>query len=147
PTLTHGEAEFVAQEEMDRPDGFWWSPDSQSIAYEEADLSGVEVHYVADPLHPNTPPVAFRYPRAGTANAKVRLGVIGIGGGKTVWIPWDTKAYEYLVRVTWRDGPLTLVVQNRTQTEEQILSVDEHTGTTRMLLTERDREFLELPSA
>lgn len=34
-TLTHGEAEFVAQEEMDRSDGFWWSPDSQFIAYEE----------------------------------------------------------------------------------------------------------------
>lgn len=145
PTLAHGEAEFVAQEEMDRPDGFWWSPNSQSIAYEEADLSGVEVHYVADPLHPNTEPVAFRYPRAGTANAKVRLGVIGIGGGNTLWIPWDTAKYEYLVRVTWRDGPLTLVVQNRTQTEEQILAADERTGKTRLLWTEKDDAFLELP--
>src|SRR5262249_41965963 len=34
---THGLAEFVAQEEMHRHSGFWWSPDSKFIAYEEAD--------------------------------------------------------------------------------------------------------------
>jgi dipeptidyl-peptidase-4 len=45
---THGLAEFVAQEEMQRFSGFWWSPDAQSIAYEEADADGVEVWYVAD---------------------------------------------------------------------------------------------------
>lgn len=143
-TLTHGEAEFVAQEEMDRNDGFWWSPDSKFIAYEEADLSGVEVHYVANPLRPADEPVAFRYPRAGTTNATVRLGVISATGGATVWVPWDNR-YEYLVRVTWKDGPLTLVIQNRAQTEEQILAVDPATGKTRLLWTERDNTFLELP--
>src|SRR5260221_374022 len=35
-TLTHGLAEFVAQEEMDRFSGFWWSPDSRLIAFESA---------------------------------------------------------------------------------------------------------------
>src|SRR5271154_4618637 len=98
-TLQHGEAEFVAQEEMDRRDGFWWSPDSQHIAYEEADLSPVEPSYIVDPLQPQNKPVEFRYPRAGTANAVVRLGVIAATGGATVWIPWDNKAYPYLARV------------------------------------------------
>src|SRR5262249_7548439 len=42
---THGLAEFVAQEEMDRYSGYWWSPDSKHIAYEEADHAGVEVWY------------------------------------------------------------------------------------------------------
>src|SRR5262245_53574246 len=31
---THGLAEFVAQEEMSRFSGYWWSPDSKFIAYE-----------------------------------------------------------------------------------------------------------------
>jgi dipeptidyl-peptidase-4 len=145
PTLTHGEAEFVAQEEMDRSDGFWWSPDSRYLAYEEADLSPVEVHYVADPLHPEVPPVEFRYPRAGTANAKVRLGVVSADGGETVWVPWDTDAYPYLVRVSWRDGPLTLVIENRALTEEKVLEADTRTGKTRELWTERDDAWLETP--
>ena len=84
---------------MDRSDGFWWSPDSRFLAYEEADLSPVELHYVADPLHPESAPVEFRYPRAGTANANVRLGVVPVGGGETRWVSWDGTTYPYLVRV------------------------------------------------
>jgi dipeptidyl-peptidase-4 len=38
---THGLAEFVAQEEMDRPEGYWWSPDSRFLAFEEADDTAV----------------------------------------------------------------------------------------------------------
>ncbi|MFN8511655.1 MAG: DPP IV N-terminal domain-containing protein [Chloroflexia bacterium] len=30
-------AEYIAQEEMGRREGFWWSPDGASIAYEQAD--------------------------------------------------------------------------------------------------------------
>jgi len=146
-TLQHGEAEFVAQEEMDRRDGFWWSPDSRFIAYEEADLSPVEAEYVADPLEPQQKPVEFRYPRAGTANAMVRLGVISAAGGKTVWLPWDTKAYPYLARVEWmKGGPLSLLVQNREQTEENYFAADPQSGALRLLWTERDPAWLDLPA-
>jgi dipeptidyl-peptidase-4 len=43
-TLSHATAEFVAQEEMDRSEGYWWAPDSQSLAYQETDESAVEAH-------------------------------------------------------------------------------------------------------
>lgn len=33
--LTHGLADFVAQEEMDRYRGFWWALDSTSMAFTE----------------------------------------------------------------------------------------------------------------
>src|SRR6202022_368589 len=35
--ITNGLAEFIAQEEMSRPHGFWWSPDSTCLAFERAD--------------------------------------------------------------------------------------------------------------
>ncbi|HEY3636839.1 MAG TPA: DPP IV N-terminal domain-containing protein [Rhizomicrobium sp.] len=144
-TLQHGEAEFVAQEEMDRRDGFWWSPDSRFIAYEEADLSPVEAEYVADPLAPAEKPVEFRYPRAGTPNAIVRLGVISAAGGATVWIPWDNKAYPYLARVEWMEGgPLSILVQNREQTKENYFAADPRSGATHLLWTETDSAWLDL---
>jgi len=145
-TLQHGEAEFVAQEEMDRREGFWWSPDSHSIAYEEADLSPVQPSYIADPLEPWQKPVEFRYPRAGTANASVRLGVTSIAGGPTVWLPWDNKAYPYLVRVGWqKGGPLAFFVENRTQTEGKYFAADVQTGGTRLLWTEHDAAWITPP--
>jgi dipeptidyl-peptidase-4 len=52
--LTNGLAEFVAQEEMGRYDGSWWSPDSKLIAYEEADTRGVETFTLGDPMLPES---------------------------------------------------------------------------------------------
>jgi dipeptidyl-peptidase-4 len=145
-TLQHGEAEFVAQEEMDRREGFWWSPDSHSIVYEEADLSPVQPSYIGDPAEPWQKPVEFRYPRAGTANAVVRLGVIPVTGGATVWIPWDNKSYPYLVRAGWqKGGPLAFFVENRTQTEGKYFAANAQTGATRLLWTERDAAWITPP--
>ena len=145
-SLQHGVAEFVAQEEMDRHEGFWWSPDSQWIVYQETDNSGVETRYIADPLHPETPPARNFYPRAGTPNAKVRLGIVSRSGGATRWIEWDREKYPYLARVVWKEAaaPLCVLVQNRAQQEETLLAVDPNTGATRELLREKDAAWLNL---
>jgi dipeptidyl-peptidase-4 len=144
-TKTHGRAEFVAQEEMRRYTGYWWSPDSRSLAYEEADAEGVEVWHVADPVHPDNKPHPTFYPRPGKANVKVRLGVVPVSGGETVWVRWDAKKYPYLARVVWKkEGPLTLAVENRLQTELVLLKADPATGKTTKLLTERDAAWLNL---
>src|SRR5262249_33282341 len=74
--VSHGEAEFVAQEEMNRHSGYWWSPDSKYIAYEEADARDVEIWRVANPSKPGEEPQPQRYPRPGKNNVTVRLGVI-----------------------------------------------------------------------
>jgi dipeptidyl-peptidase-4 len=141
----HGLAEFVAQEEMGRFSGFWWSPDAKFIAYTESDTSGVEKFTIVDVMHPEKGGNTFPYPRPGKANAVVRLGIIPLTGGKTVWVDWDAKAYPYLATVKWpKGGPLTVLVQNRTQTEEQLLAVEPTTGRTRLLLTEKDAAWVEL---
>jgi dipeptidyl-peptidase-4 len=142
---TNGLAEFVAQEEMNRFTGYWWSPDSKAIAYEQADNSPVEVWYVADPIHPENAPHPTFYPRPGKANARVRLGVVPIGGGKTTWLEWDAKKYPYLGAAHWhRTGGLTLLVQTRTQQEQVLLRADPATGKTTPLLTERDPAWVDL---
>ena len=163
-TLSHGLAEFAAAEELDRADGAWWSPDGATLLYEESDTSGVEPHFIADPEHPATPPAAFRYPRAGTANARVRLGLVSRGGvsgskvsdsgaagsgaagewGGTRWVDWDGEAWPYLARVSWTEGHLCLVVLNRAQTEERVLSVDPQSGHATTLLSESDPAWLDL---
>lgn len=143
--IEHGLAEFVAQEEMGRMEGSWFSPDGRLLAYQQTDVSEVEVNYIADPTDPRQPPQPWPYPRPGKANAKVRLGIVPVTGGRTVWVDWDAERHPYLATVTWpENGPLTLVVQNRTQTEEAILAVDPKTGKVRTLFVETDPAWLNL---
>jgi dipeptidyl-peptidase-4 len=145
-TIEHAVAEFVAQEEMDRTRGYWWSPDGGRIVYQRNDLSKVDTLWVSNPAHPDQAPTPFRYPRAGRPNAEVTLGSISVEGGETTWIDWDRATYPYLTRVTWPEkGPLTIVVMNRAQTELAVLAA-EH-GKTRVLLTEKDSAWLNLPGA
>jgi dipeptidyl-peptidase-4 len=142
---THGLAEFVAQEEMHRFSGYWWSPDSKFIAYEEADAAGVEVWYVADPTRPGQRPQPSFYPRPGKANVRVRLGVVPVGGGPTTWVRWDAERYPYLTTVRWdQDGPLLLAVQTRDQRELVLLRADPESGRTTPLVTERDAAWVNI---
>lgn len=143
--VTNGLAEFVAQEEMGRFAGYWWSPDSRFLAYERADVTGVERLSVMDPTHPERPAPSPAYPRPGKKNADVQLGVIPVEGGETVWVSWDRARYPYLATVKWEENaPLTILVQNREQTEEALLAVDPATGSATPLLIERDDAWLNL---
>lgn len=134
---THGLAEFVAQEEMGRFSGYWWSPDSLFIAYEEADHTGVETWYVADPFKPDQKPAEQYYPRPGKKNVAVRLGVVSIEGGDTIWMKWPSRRdekLEYLTQVVWdKYGPLTVQLETRRQDRLSTFTVDHHTGETKWI--------------
>ena len=143
--VTWGEAEFVAQEEMGRMHGFWWSPDGKTIACQRTDVSGVETFHIADPAHPESPPESWPYPRPGRANADVRLFLVPVRGSKPIDVPWDRQGFPYLARVVWEaGGPLTMLVQNREQTEEALLAVDGANGRSRVLLREHDVAWLNI---
>ncbi len=143
--IENGLAEFVAQEEMDRMRGFWWSPDGQSILYQETDHAGMERMHILDPMHPEAEPRAWPYPRPGEANASVRLGLIPIRGGATRWIEWDREAFPYLASVVWQtEGPPTILVQDREQQRASLRTIDPATGATTELLVEEDAAWLNL---
>lgn len=143
--ITHALAEFVAQEEMGRRSGYWWSPDSSLIAFQRTDTSKVEKLHILDAMHPEKPAQAWPYPRAGRNNADVTLGVISLADGSIQWIDWDREQYPYLATVRWqKNAPLTILVQNRRQTEEALLAVDAETGSTSMLLVEEDSAWINL---
>jgi len=151
PTITNGLAEFVAQEEMDRFDGYWWSPDSTRIVYQETDTEGLETFTIADPVNPDKEAQTWPYPRPGKANAKVRLFVTSLVSGATAEgngpreIRWDHEKYEYLVSVKWpKNAPLTLVVMNREQTEMAILAAEPATGETSTIHIEKDAAWLNI---
>jgi len=145
PHVSYGAAEFVGQEEMGRYHGYWWSPDGQRIAYQKTDTSGVETLRILDPTYPERPVNKQAYPRPGKKNAEVQLAISSLDGNNRVWVAWDRKKYPYLATVRWqKNAPLTLVVQNREQTEHVVLAAETQSGMTRVLHTEKDAAWINL---
>jgi dipeptidyl-peptidase-4 len=142
----YGLAEFIAQEELGRFRGAFWSPDGSQLLYQQTDQTKVERVAVVDVAHPEEEPLRLRYPRPGKANAVVRFGVVAVTGGPTTWIQWDRDAYPYVASVTWAaQAPPVLYVLDRPQRRGLLLAVDPGTGTTRTLLEEHDDKWLDPP--
>ncbi|MFG3210336.1 S9 family peptidase [Streptomyces tendae] len=142
--VTYGLAEFVAAEEMARSRGFWWSPESDRLLVARVDDTPVQRWWISDPAHPGRDPQHVPYPAAGTANADVRLFLVGLDGGRTE-VLWDRARYPYLARVHWSAaGAPLLLVQARDQRSQLFLAVDTESGTTRMVHADEDPIWLEL---
>ncbi|MFH8613996.1 prolyl oligopeptidase family serine peptidase [Streptomyces sp. NPDC017979] len=142
--VSYGLAEFVAAEEMGRPRGFWWSPDSDRLLVARVDEREVRRVWLSDPAHPEREPQSVAYPFAGTPNADVRLFLIGLDGERTE-VVWDRARHPYLARVQWSSGgaPL-LLVQARDQRTQRCLTVDTASGATRTVHVDEDPDWLEL---
>ena len=149
-TIRWGEAEFVAQEEMGRLTGYWWSPDDTRIAVQRTDEARVGVVTRAAIGATGTKVFDQRYPVAGSDNALVELFIMDPDGGNRVKVDLtaaqDPAYYNaddptdfYLARVDWApDGTLYVQRQNRAQTWMDVLRVDPGTGKAEIALQEQD---------
>ena len=146
-TETWGLAEFIAAEELNRFRGYWWAPDGKSLLVERFDEAPVDVWHVSNPAEPASPPVAQRYPAAGSANADVSLWHVRLDGSRTE-VVWDHAAFEYLTSVTWTEhGRPVIQVLSRDQRRAQIRSVDLESGATTLLRELSDPAWIDVMSA
>ncbi|WP_085809562.1 DPP IV N-terminal domain-containing protein [Sphingomonas sp. TZW2008] len=141
-TVHFGEAEFVAQEEMGRRTGYWWSPDDRLIAVERFDEAPVQVFTRASIGAAGTSIYQQRYPAAGAANVLVDLFVSKPDGSGQVKVDLGPDRDIYLARVDWLpDGSALLVQrQSRDQRTLDMLRVDPATGKATVMFTERAGE-------
>lgn len=139
-TLLNGTVSWVYWEELlGRVDqGYFWAPDSKSIAYLQTDDSGVgEMHFVD--FEPNLPRlVKQRHPKPGEANPRVRAGVVQIDKANTTWMDLGAYPYEYLARLKWLPDSKRIAMQtlDRPQTKLDIFIVDATSGRASHLLRE-----------
>lgn len=146
-TVSYGMAEFVAQEEMYRFTGYWWSEDERTIAYarvDEADVTLVNRYEIAAE---GVTTVPQRYPFAGEANATVQLFLMDLATGETREVPFDSSGEDYLVRAGFApDGTFSYQRQSRNQQRLDLVFVDTESLDQRVVLTERSDTWLNLHS-
>ncbi|MGE0712963.1 MAG: S9 family peptidase [Planctomycetota bacterium] len=124
---THGLADYIAEEEMHRHAGYWWSRDARHLAVTEVDDTHIPVYRIVHQGKDQTGEGAqedHRYPFAGQPNPRVKLGVVAREGGEVAWLDLgDGAATEYLARVSWlADGRLAVQTQDRAQRSLRLLA-------------------------
>ncbi|MDP6371623.1 MAG: S9 family peptidase [Vicinamibacterales bacterium] len=133
-TTINGTADWVYEEEFGVRDGFRWSPDGSQIAFWNFDATGIGQFALinnTDELYPTISNIP--YPKAGTTNSAVRIGVVDTDEGTRRWmdVPGDPRD-TYVARMDWADVD-TLVLQhlNRLQNVNDVLLAEADTGAVR----------------
>ncbi|MEO7205826.1 MAG: S9 family peptidase [Steroidobacteraceae bacterium] len=144
--IKNGMAEFIAQEEMDRSTGYWWSPDGRHIAFARVDESPIKVTERFEIAADNVSTFAQRYPTTGGPNVLIRLGIIDVKSGAVTWVDLGAGQDIYLARVNWLPDSKTLAVQreSRNQRKLDLLFADIDSGKTRTMLTETSNTWIDL---
>ena len=144
-TTTYATAEFIAEEELDRHTGYWWSPKATQVVYQKTDESGVDIAQRVEIGGEGVKIVDQRYPFAGKPNAVVELYVKTLGGGD-VKVDLGSNPDIYLARVNWAKDGKSFYVQrlSRDQHTLDLLQVDPATGVSKVILSEHSDTWVEL---
>ena len=114
--LLNGRLDWVYQEEIygsGNFKGYWWSPDSENIAYLSLDESDVTLHTLVDRIAPHPGLEVMNYPKAGDPNPKASLGIVSTVTGKNRWVDLSKYGSEefLIVRAGWTPDSLRVVYQ------------------------------------
>ncbi|MGH3165597.1 MAG: DPP IV N-terminal domain-containing protein, partial [Trebonia sp.] len=143
PQLSFGAAEFGAEEEMGRHNGYWWSPDGRQLLVARVGEHDVADWWLSDPSAAAAAPVRQRYPFAGTANPEVRLLLAGLDGSTTpVDLPYSELPYLLDARWDVAGRPL-LMLLSRDHQRSEVRAVDPASGATELLRADTDPAWLE----
>jgi dipeptidyl-peptidase-4 len=147
--VSFGVAEFVAQEEMDRYTGYWWSPAEDAIAYARVDESGVDLVPRLEVAADGARILQQRYPKAGRPNAVVQLYIQrpdAPAGAAPIKVDLGSNPDIYLARVAWSADGKTLYVQRQTRDQQtlDLLMVDPLTGASRVIVSEHQTPWIDL---
>ena len=144
--VSFGVAEFIAQEEMDRDTGYWWSPDERHIALARVDETPVNDVERFEIQATGARIVHQRYPATGTPNARVDLFVADLAADSRQQLDLGPDTDIYLPRVDWFPDSRGIAVQRQSRDQKtlELMRFDALTGRGRVLLTERSDTWVPL---
>jgi len=144
--IKNGMSEFVAQEEMARMTGYWWSPDEQHIAFLRVDETPVQTVIRNEIYAEKIELIEQRYPATGTNNVDIQLAVTDINGKRIRFVDLGDNKDIYIPRVKWlRDSEnLSYQLQSRDQKTLVLKTYNLKKRRQQTLLTEQSSHWLNL---
>ncbi len=144
--IKNGMSEFVAQEEMSRMTGYWWSPNEKHIAFLRVDETPVKVVIRNEIYAEEIKLIEQRYPATGTNNVNIQLATVEVANNKIRFIDSGEEQDIYLPRVKWLpDGKqLSYQWQSRDQKTLKLIKYSTNKRKQQTLLTEQSEQWLNL---
>lgn len=146
--IINGTFDWVYEEELSCRDGFRWSPDGTQIAYWQSNTEGIGTFYMinnVDSIYSQMIPLP--YPKVGTDNSSVKVGVISSTGGETKWfdVPGDPRN-NYLARMDFIPNSHEVMLQqlNRKQNTNTVWIGNTRTMALSNIFIDKDEAFLDL---
>jgi dipeptidyl-peptidase-4 len=147
-TIINGTFDWVYEEELSCRDGFRWSPDGKKIAYWQSNTENIGTFYMinnVDSLY--SKPIPLPYPKVGTKNSDVKVGVVSANGGNTNWfnIPGDP-TNNYLARMDFIPNSSEVMIQqlNRKQNSNTVWIGNTKTMGLNNIFTDKDDAWLDI---
>ncbi|RAJ75438.1 dipeptidyl-peptidase-4 [Chitinophaga dinghuensis] len=146
--IYNGWASWVYYEEiLGRPTryrAFWWSPDSKHIAYMHFDDTKVPVFPIYSEKGQHGYLENTRYPKAGDPNPAVKLGMVAVEGGKTVWADFNENDDQYFGTPFWTADSKNLWIQwmPRSQDNLKIYSINPESGAKKEVYDEKQKTWI-----
>lgn len=147
--IYNGWSSWVYYEEiLGRPTryrAFWWSPDSKQIAYMHFDDTKVPVFPIYSERGQHGYLENTRYPKAGDPNPAVKVGVVPVEGGNTVWADFNENDDQYFGMPFWTADSKQLWMQwmPRGQDNLKIYSIDPKTGAKKEIYSETQKTWID----
>jgi dipeptidyl-peptidase 4 len=143
-SLTNGLAEFIAQEEMHRFEGHWWSPDDRYLVFARVDSSMIPTSFRYEFTASELVAVAQRYPYAGADNAQVDLGVMDLQSRAVRWIDYRAAPDDYLARVNVGTDVIVVQSQSRDQRTLRVVAHPLNGSAPTLLVSEQQPAWINL---
>jgi len=118
--IKNGMSEFVAQEEMSRMTGYWWSPNEKHLAFLRVDESPVQVAIRNEIYAEEIKLIEQRYPATGTNNVKIQLATVDVKGKKTRFVDLGDNEDIYIPRVKWLPNSEQLAYQWQSRDQKHL---------------------------
>ncbi len=145
--IVNGTGDWVNEEEFSLRDGFKWSPDSKQLCYWQFDTEGVGTFYmIKNTGDVYSTPIPLQYPKAGTTNSAVRVGVVDIETAATVWVDLqDDPRQNYVPQMDWADSSEQVIIQyvNRLQNSNRVLLANAADGSVQHIFTDEDDAWVD----
>ncbi len=144
----NGTFDWVYEEEFSCRDGFRWSPDGKMITYWHSNTEGTGTFYMINNIDSiYSQPIPLPYPKVGTTNPAVKVGVVSSDGGESHWfdIPGDMRN-NYLPRMDFIPNSNEVMIQqlNRLQNTNTVWTANVNTMEVKKIHIDRDEAFLDV---